>query len=148
MWGDYPGYYAKFMQRQKRQQNAVARRERKEKEARDASRYMRKIKAQFRWADNLTSTEVAAWTPLSDINYRMAEFFVSERLQPLDEVALILEAKDTIYLKAKVVRCHEYESTNRVITPFRYRYRAVVTFLYESPEEQTLFQDYLTLAAA
>ncbi len=148
MWGDYPGYYTKFAIRQKRAQGVADRRNRKEQESRTAARYMRKITAQMRLDDNFSIETVAAWTPLSDINYRTAEFFITSKIPPQQELSVILEARDTIYLKAKVLRCHEFESTNCVISLHKYRYRITVAFLYESPEEQALFQNYLLLAAA
>lgn len=148
MWGDYPGYYAKYVIRQKRAHAAADRRNKKEQDARTAARYMRKVRAQIRTEDNISVESYPAWSPLSDINYRTAEFFVTDRLNPHDELSLILEYRDTIYLKAKVLRCHEYETTNRVISQQKFKYRVTLAFLYESPDEQTLFQDYLTLAAA
>ncbi len=148
MWGDYPGYYSKYVIRQKRARTATERRDRREQEQKNAARFMRKIRAQIRLGDQLETREIKAWTALSDVNYRVAEFFASDRLFPEDEVSLILEAKDTIYLRAKVIRCHEYESTHRVIAPIKYKYRVRLAFNCDSPAEQTLFQDYLASAAA
>ena len=111
---------------------------------------MRKIRAQIKISTHPSRPDetFGAWTALADVNRKIGEFFVTDKVEVGEEVALILESKETIYLRAQILRCHEFESTNRIISPTKYRYRVTVRFLYEHPDEQNVFQEYLAVAAA
>ncbi len=150
MW-DNPGYYSRQIGRQRRFQLEQDRKRNLAEAQRRATRpLMRKIRAQIKISTHPSRPDetFGAWTALADVNRKIGEFFVTDKVEVGEEVALILESKETIYLRAQILRCHEFESTNRIISPTKYRYRVTVRFLYEHPDEQNVFQEYLAVAAA
>ena len=79
---------------------------------------------------------------LNDLTHGGVGCFIDTPIYRGEIVSLVIEQPKHLFVKGKVLGCFPYVQDTKVLHSEQFRYRAVIKFEFDSPEEQLALQKY------